>query len=42
MADIVNERVNAAQAELQKRATRLQRIVKGAQGKKTLLYSKKV
>ncbi len=36
MADIVNERVNAAQAELQKRATRLQRIVKNAQGKKNV------
>lgn len=33
MVDIVNERVNAAQAELQKRATKLQNIVKKAQGK---------
>lgn len=34
MADIVNERVNIAQQELQKRANKLQRIVAASKGKK--------
>lgn len=33
--DIVNERVNTAQSELDKRAKRLNRIVASARGKKT-------
>lgn len=35
MVDIVNNRVNEAQAELQKRAVRLEKLVKQTKGKKT-------
>lgn len=34
MADLINERVNAAQAELEKRAERLKSIVAASQNKK--------
>lgn len=43
MADIVNERVNIAQAELKKRATRLNRIVSRAKGaQKTAAFTQGV
>ena len=35
MADIVNDRVNTAQAELEKRAKRLKRIITASKNKKT-------
>ena len=35
MVDLINKRVNEAQAEIQKRAVRLEKLVKESKGKKT-------